>query len=117
MIVALELDDLAPAGEADDAAFMRRAYLDTIGTMPTAAEARAFLADKGALKRDRLIDSILARPEYAEYQAMVEAADRDPEGFWPRCCGDGCEPCNADLCRIAARALVLMGTPRSSPLP
>jgi hypothetical protein len=77
------LDELgiAPAGEADDAAFMRRAYLDTIGTMPTAAEARAFLADKGALKRERLIDSILARPEYAEYQAMVWAdllrVDRD----------------------------------------
>ena len=77
------LDDLGirPAGEADDASFMRRAYLDTIGTLPTAEEARAFLADKGASKRERLVESILSRPEYADYQAMAWAdllrVDRD----------------------------------------
>lgn len=77
------LDELGirPAGEADDSAFMRRAFLDTIGTLPTPAEARAFLADKGASRRERLVDSILSRPEYAEYQAMVWAdllrVDRD----------------------------------------
>lgn len=77
------LDELGirPVDEADDAAFMRRAFLDTIGTLPTAGEARAFLADTSASKRERLIDAILARPEYADYQAMLWAdmlrVDRD----------------------------------------
>ena len=37
---------IPPSDLADDATFLRRVYLDTIGTLPTAAEARAFLADK-----------------------------------------------------------------------
>lgn len=83
----LEELGIRPAGEADDGAFMRRAHLDAIGTLPTAAEARAFLADKGASKRERLVEALLARPEYADYQAMTWAdllrVDRDilkPQG-------------------------------------
>jgi len=53
----------------DDATFLRRAYLDTIGTLPTADEARAFLADGSADKRDRAIDSLLTRPEFVDYWA------------------------------------------------
>lgn len=51
------------------------------------------------------------------YRDCLRPLLRDPEGFWPRCCGSGCEPCNRVLCAVAARALVLMGTPRKSPLP
>ena len=58
-----------PSPPCDDATFIRRAFLDTIGTLPTADEARAFLADASADKRDRLIDSLLARPEFADYWA------------------------------------------------
>jgi hypothetical protein len=61
---------IAPAELCDDATFLRRVYLDTIGTLPTAAEARAFLADKSANKRAVLIDKLLERPEYADYWAM-----------------------------------------------
>ncbi len=61
---------IAPAELADDATFLRRVYLDVIGTLPTAAEARAFHADKAADKRAKLIDRLLARPEYADYWAM-----------------------------------------------
>ena len=39
----------------DDAAFLRRTYLDTVGVLPTEAEARAFLSDASADKRVRLI--------------------------------------------------------------
>jgi hypothetical protein len=61
-----------PPGEpADDATFLRRAYLDTIGTLPTAAEARAFLTSTDPRKRSRLIDALLGRPEYADYWAMI----------------------------------------------
>ena len=56
-----------PSPRCDDATFLRRAYLDTIGTLPTADEARAFLADPAADKRDRLIDSLLSRPEFVDY--------------------------------------------------
>jgi hypothetical protein len=58
-----------PSPPADDAEFLRRAYLDTIGVLPTAEEARAFLADKSTDKRDRLIDALLARPEFVDYWA------------------------------------------------
>jgi hypothetical protein len=49
---------------ADDAEFVRRIYLDLAGTIPTAAETRAFLDDKSADKRTRLIDNLLAGPGY-----------------------------------------------------
>jgi hypothetical protein len=51
------------------------------------------------------------------YISNVRPLVRDPEGRWPRCCGGGCEPCSQTLVRVAQRALVLMGTPRVSPLP
>jgi hypothetical protein len=61
---------IAPSDLADDATFLRRVFLDTIGTLPTAAEARDFLAEGRSDKRARLIDDLLQRPEYADYWAM-----------------------------------------------
>jgi hypothetical protein len=58
---------LPPSPRCDDATFLRRAFLDTIGTLPTADEAHAFLADPAADKRDRLIDALLQRPEFVDY--------------------------------------------------
>lgn len=58
---------LPASPRADDAEFVRRVFLDTIGTLPTADEVRAFLADSAPDKRDRLIDSLLARPEFVDY--------------------------------------------------
>lgn len=52
---------------ATDAAFLRRVYLDTIGTLPTAAETRSFLNDIAPDKRPRLVTALLNRPEYADY--------------------------------------------------
>jgi hypothetical protein len=65
----LQLLHLPPAASANDATFVRRAYLDTLGKLPTADEARAFLTDTTADKRDRLIDSLLAREEFIDYWA------------------------------------------------
>lgn len=62
---------IPPADLADDATFLRRVFLDTIGTLPTSAEARAFLADKTPDKRAQLIDRLLERPEYADYWTML----------------------------------------------
>jgi len=50
---------------ADDAEFCRRVYLDFAGRIPTADEARRFFADKAPDKRVKLIDQLLAAPEYA----------------------------------------------------
>jgi hypothetical protein len=61
---------IEPSGIVDDATFLRRVHLDVIGTLPTAAEARAFLADPSPDKRARLVDALLDRPEYADYWAM-----------------------------------------------
>lgn len=61
---------LAPAGRCDDAEFLRRASLDLIGTLPTVEEARAFLASADADKREKLVERLLARPEYAEFWAI-----------------------------------------------
>jgi hypothetical protein len=58
-----------PSDLASDEVFLRRVYLDLIGTLPTAAEAREFLASKEGDKRARLIDALLQRPEYAMYWA------------------------------------------------
>ncbi len=52
-----------PPGVCSDAAFLRRAYLDIIGVIPTAAEARRFLEDGTPGKRVRLVDELLARNE------------------------------------------------------
>jgi Protein of unknown function (DUF1553)/Protein of unknown function (DUF1549)/Bacterial Ig-like domain (group 2) len=72
---------IPPSGLADDAEFCRRVFIDTIGTLPTAAEARAFLASTDANKRAKLIDALLERPEYADYWSMQWAdllrVDRD----------------------------------------
>ena len=61
---------IAPSAPADDAEFLRRVYLDTIGTLPTPQEARAFLESQAADKRSKLIDQLLARDEYADYWAL-----------------------------------------------
>ena len=61
---------IPPSDLCDDATFVRRVFLDVLGTLPTASEARAFLADRRADKRARLVDHLLARPEYADYWAM-----------------------------------------------
>ena len=61
---------LAPSPAADDAVFLRRAYLDAVGTLPTPQEVREFLADTSPDKRDKLVDRLLERPEYAIYWAQ-----------------------------------------------
>ncbi|MBI5757821.1 MAG: DUF1553 domain-containing protein [Planctomycetales bacterium] len=59
--------NLAPSGPATDAEFLRRAYLDTIGVLPTGDEARTFLADNAPDKRVKLVDALLVRPEFVDY--------------------------------------------------
>src|SRR5262245_15854862 len=56
---------------ADDAEFLRRIYLDLTGTLPPLDVARAFLDDKTPDKRAKLIDQLLASPEFSRHLANV----------------------------------------------
>jgi len=68
-------DQLARLGiqagsSASESEFLRRVYLDTIGTLPTSQEARRYLADKSPGKRETLIEELLSRDEYVDYWTM-----------------------------------------------
>jgi hypothetical protein len=56
---------------SSDEAFVRRVYLDLAGTIPTAEQARAFLADPSLEKRTSLIDELLASPQHARRMQYV----------------------------------------------
>ncbi|HEV7405225.1 MAG TPA: DUF1549 domain-containing protein [Chthoniobacteraceae bacterium] len=64
-------EKITPAPKADDATFLRRVHLDLVGTIPTYEEARQFLEDADAGKRDKLIQRLLDDPRYAQQQAAV----------------------------------------------
>ena len=79
---------LTPAYRSSDAVFVRRAFLDVIGTLPTAAEARQFLQDRAPDKRRALIDRLLDREEFADYWAMkwsdlLRIKAEFPVNLWP----------------------------------
>lgn len=71
-----------------DAVFLRRAYLDVIGTLPTVAEAREFLQDQNSQKRLVLVDRLLEREEFSDYWAMkwgdlLRVKAEFPVNLWP----------------------------------
>ena len=70
------IDQMLEAGQiagqapiATDADFLRRACLALHGVIPTAAQARAFFADTAPDKRAKLIDSLIADPQFARWMA------------------------------------------------
>ena len=71
-----------------DAVFVRRAFLDVIGKVPTLDEARQFIQDKALNKRKVLIDKLLEREEFADYWAMkwgdlLRVKAEFPINLWP----------------------------------
>jgi hypothetical protein len=58
----------APASDAD---FVRRVYLDLTGMIPTATQTRAFLADQTPDKRTKVIDQLIASPQFDRYMALL----------------------------------------------
>ena len=59
--------NIPPSPRSTDSEFIRRAFLDTIGTLPTAQETREFLSSSQPDKRDQLIASLITRPEFVDY--------------------------------------------------
>jgi len=62
--------NIVPSELCADEEFLRRAHLDLIGVLPTAEEARKFLASRAPNKRARLVDELLERPEYADFWGL-----------------------------------------------
>ncbi len=67
VLAKLESLNLPPAAPANDGEFIRRAFIDTVGMLPSVEETRAFLADSAPDKRDRLIEQLLGRTEFVDY--------------------------------------------------
>jgi hypothetical protein len=77
-----------PSELCSDTAFLRRAYLDLLGVVPTAETARAFTADTAPDKRARLVERLLGRAEFADFWALkwadllkIEERQLDPNGM------------------------------------
>jgi len=80
---------LPPSGRCSDSEFIRRAFLDTIGILPTPREVREFLQSKADDKRDQLIESLLKRPEFVDYWTykwsdllLVQSKRLKPAAMW-----------------------------------
>src|SRR5260221_6999865 len=63
---AMQAQGVKPAPSADRQTLLRRAYLDLIGMPPTLAQAAEFLDDKSPDAWEKLIDRLLASPQYGE---------------------------------------------------
>ena len=79
---------ISPANPCSDAVFVRRVYLDVLGTPPTADEAQKFLDNPKPGKRAVLIDQLLARDEFADYWGMkwcdlLRVKSEFPVNLWP----------------------------------
>src|SRR5262249_6355744 len=57
---------ITPAKVCDDETFLRRVTIDITGTLPTVAEHKKFMASKDPKKREKLVDDLLNRKEFAE---------------------------------------------------
>ncbi|SKA96412.1 Ig-like domain (group 2) [Prosthecobacter debontii] len=89
VLTKLRALNIPPSQQCTDGEFIRRAFLDTLGVLPTTEETRAFLTDSKADKRDRLIESILKRPEFVDYWShrwsdllLVNSDKLSAEGMW-----------------------------------
>ena len=66
IMVGLEAKGLKPSAPASKRDLLRRAYFDLIGIPPTPADVDAFLADKSPNAFAKVVDKLLAMPQYGE---------------------------------------------------
>jgi Protein of unknown function (DUF1553)/Protein of unknown function (DUF1549) len=70
ILAKLRLHRIEPSGLCTDGEFVRRAYLDTLGLLPTPTETRRFLAETSPGKRRRLVEGLVRRNEFADFWAL-----------------------------------------------
>jgi hypothetical protein len=61
---------IAPSELCDDATFLRRVYLDLVGTLPPRERVESFASTKDPNKRERVVDELLARKEFVDLWVM-----------------------------------------------
>ena len=88
VLAGLRAKGIEPANLCSDGVFIRRVYLDVIGTLPEPQEVANFLQDTNPDKRARLIDTLLERPEFADYWALkwcdiLRVKAEFPINLWP----------------------------------
>ena len=88
VFAGLEKIGAQPANICSDSVFVRRAFLDVIGAIPTAEEAKAFIQSEDSNKRTELIETLLQRNEFADYWTMkwcdlLRAKSEFPINLWP----------------------------------
>jgi hypothetical protein len=71
---------LPPREMASDEVFLRRAYLELTGTIPSVAEAHDFLDSTSASKREQLVRSLLDDKRFAEHYARLWSRTLAPAG-------------------------------------
>ncbi|MEN8150042.1 MAG: DUF1553 domain-containing protein [Planctomycetota bacterium] len=80
--------NIKSAAPCSDEVFVRRVYLDVIGTLPTPTEVVKFLRNREKDKREKLIDHLLERPEFADYWSLkwcdlLRVKAEFPINMWP----------------------------------
>ncbi|NCO40045.1 MAG: hypothetical protein COZ06_26340 [Armatimonadetes bacterium CG_4_10_14_3_um_filter_66_18] len=89
VLARLKEKGVEPADSGSDQVFLRRAYLDLIGTLPTPEEWLAFVhEDKAPDKRAKLVDALMQRDEFAGYWALkwgdvLRVKAEFPINLWP----------------------------------
>jgi hypothetical protein len=85
---ALDKRGIQPANPCSDEVFIRRVYLDVIGTLPEPEEVREFLKSTNPRKRAALIHALLKRDEFADYWSLkwcdvLRVKAEFPINLWP----------------------------------
>ena len=91
VLAKLEAGGIQPSADADRATFIRRATLDTWGTIPTPEDVKAFVSDRSSKAYEKLVDRLLASSHYGErwgrhWLDLARYADSDGYN------GDGTRP-------------------------
>ncbi len=84
----LSKEKIPAAFPCSDVVFIRRVFLDLIGTLPTGDEVSAFLSEKASDKRAKLVETLFTREEFADYWAMhwsdvLRVKSEFPINLWP----------------------------------
>lgn len=87
---AWQAKGITPSARADDATYLRRVWLDVVGTIPPSDKVASFTADSSPDKRSKVVDELLASPAYADHwmiywddllMGRARAGDLDRQAF------------------------------------
>jgi uncharacterized protein DUF1553/uncharacterized protein DUF1549 len=88
VLASFKQNNIQPAPLCSDEVFIRRVFLDVIGSLPTSQETQRFFKDHGSNKRAFLIDYLLQREEFVDYWSLkwgdlLRVKSEFPINLWP----------------------------------